>query len=70
MNVPKILNNICACKNCSKNHYKAFVIIMNHVIQRSLIIFTGSGINIIQNLMLDIIKVNKSKVHLHVTEIE
>lgn len=59
MNVPKILNNICACKNCSKNHYKAFVIIMNHVIQRSLIIF--SGINIIQNLMLGIIKVNKSK---------
>lgn len=59
MNVPKILNNICACKNCSKNHYKAFVIIMNHVIQQSLIIF--SGINIIQNLMLDIIKVNKSK---------
>lgn len=38
---------------------KAFVIIMNHVIQRSLIIF--SGINIIQNLMLDIIKVNKTK---------
>lgn len=59
MNVPKILNNICVCKNCSKNHYKAFVIIMNHVIQRSLIIF--SGINIIQNLMLDIIKVNKTK---------
>lgn len=59
MNVLKILNNICACKNCLKNHYKAFVIIMNHVIQRSLIIF--SGINIIQNLMLDIIKVNKSK---------
>lgn len=59
MNVPKILNNICACKNCSKNYYKAFVIIMNHVIQRSLIIF--SGINIIQNLMLDIIKVNKTK---------
>lgn len=59
MNVPKILNNICACKNCSKNHYKAFVIIMNHVIQRSLTIF--SGINIIQNLMLDIIKVNKTK---------
>lgn len=59
MNVPKILNNICACKNCSKNHYKAFVIIMNHVIQRSLIMF--SSINIIQSLMLDIIKVNKTK---------